>query len=77
MISEEIKMQLLKTNQNKSERVLRFIISLLLLPTPYILGSSTYSTILFIFGAILLFNALVGTCFTYRLFGVDTCSIEK
>ena len=70
-------MQLLKTNQNKSERVLRFIISLLLLPSPYILGSSTYSTILFIFGVIFLFNALVGTCFTYRLFGVDTCNIEK
>lgn len=70
-------MQLLKTNQNKSERVLRFIISLLLLPSPYILGSSTYSMILFIIGAILLFNALVGTCFTYRLLGIDTCNIEK
>ena len=70
-------MQLLKTNQNKSERVLRFIISLLLLPSPYILGSSTYSMILFIIGSILLFNALVGTCFTYKLFGIDTCNIEK
>ena len=70
-------MQLLKTNQNKNERVLRFIISLLLLPTPYILGPSTYSMILFIIGAILLFNALVGTCFTYRLFGIDTCDVEK
>ncbi len=69
-------MNLFKINQNKSERILRFIISLFLLPTPYILGTSTYSMILCILGAILLFNSLVGTCYTYRLFGVDTCKID-
>ena len=69
-------MNLFKTNQNKSERILRFIISLFLLPTPYILGTSTYSMILCVLGAILLFNSLVGTCYTYRLFGVDTCKID-
>jgi hypothetical protein len=27
-------------------------------------------------GAILLFNALVGTCFIYRLFGANTCKVD-
>ena len=65
-------MNLFKTNQNKSERILRFIISLFLLPVPFFLGTSTYSIILCIVGGILLFNSLVGTCYTYRLFGIDT-----
>ncbi len=67
-------MNLFKINQNKSERILRFIISLFLLPVPYILGISTYSMILCVVGGILLFNSLVGTCYTYRIFGIDTYS---
>ena len=66
-------MSLFKTNQNKSERILRFVISLFLLPVPFFLGNSTYSMILCVLGGILLFNSIVGTCYTYRLFGIDTC----
>ena len=68
-------MKILKTNQNKSERIVRFIISLFLLPTPIIFGASEYSFLLCTIGVILLFNAIIGTCYIYRIFGVDTCKI--
>ncbi len=68
-------MKLFFTNQNKSERMLRFIVSLFLLPAYYILECTTYSILLSIVGLILLFNSLVGTCYIYRLFDINT--LEK
>ena len=68
-------MEILKTNRNKSERIVSFIISLFLLPTPIIFGASEYSFSLCTIGWILLFNAVIGTCYIYRIFGVDTCKI--
>ena len=68
---------MLETNQNKAERVLRVLISLLLLPAPLIVEQSIYTFILTGVGAILLFNGLTGTCLTYKIFGVNTCSIPN
>ncbi len=70
-------MNLFKTNQNKSERILRFILSLFLIPTPYILGNTTYSMILCVIGGILFFNSLIGTCYIYRIFGINTYNNDK
>ena len=69
-------MELFKTNQNKAERILRFIVSLFLIPTPIILGFSTYAFIICGVGAILLFNAISGACMIYKIFGVDTCKLD-
>ena len=69
-------MKLFLTNQNKAERITRFIISLFLLPSFFILEPSWYSTIVGSVGVILAFNALVGTCFLYRLFGANTCKVD-
>ena len=66
-------MKIFKTNQNKPERVVRLIVSLFLIPTPFILGSSSYSILLSTVGGVLLFNSVVGTCYIYRILGVDTC----
>ena len=66
-------MELFKTNQNKSERILRFIVSLFLIPAPIFLGSSLYTLIICGVGGILLFNAISGACMIYKVFGVDTC----
>lgn len=71
-----LKMKIFTTNQNKSERIVRFIISIFLLPTPVFLGQSNYSIFLCVIGGILLFNSIVGTCMIYKLFGVDTCKIK-
>ena len=68
-------MNLFTTNQNKSERIARFIISLFLIPAPFVLESSNYAILLGVVGAILLFNGLTGTCMIYKMFGVNTCKI--
>lgn len=68
-------MELFKTNQNNSERVLRFIVAMVLVPAPLLLGLTTYPIILCSVGVILLFNALVGTCMIYKLLGIDTCKV--
>ena len=67
-------MELFKTNQNKPERVLRFIVALFLLPAPIVLGSTLYAFILCGIGSILLFNAVSGACMIYKVLGVDTCN---
>ena len=64
-----------ETNQNKPERVLRFLLALVLLPAPFIVGQTTYGIIAGVVGGILLFNALSGACMTYKAFGVNTCDI--
>ncbi len=69
-------MSLFASNQNKSERIARLIISLFLMPTPFILECSTYAIVLGVLGGILFFNAIVGVCMIYKLFGVNTCNIN-
>ena len=70
-------MSLLTSNQNKSERVARLIISLFLIPTPFILECSTYAIVLGVLGGVLFFNAVVGICMIYKLFGVNTCNVKS
>ena len=66
-------MELFRTNQNKAERILRFIVSLFLIPAPMVLGLSTYTFVICGVGIILLFNAISGACMIYKVFGVNTC----
>lgn len=66
-----------ETNQNKPERVLRLLVSLVLIPAPLLLEQNTYTIILGAVGAILLFNAVSGTCMTYKMFGVNTCKLPQ
>ena len=69
-------MSLFITNQNKSERITRLIISLFLMPTPFILECSNYAILLGVLGGVLFFNAIVGTCMIYKFFGINTCNIN-
>lgn len=66
-----------ETNQNTPERILRILIALLLLPAPFVLEQNTYTLIVAGVGGILLFNGLTGTCMTYKMFGVNTCSLPE
>ena len=68
-------MKIIINNQNKTERLVRFIISLFLIPAPIIYGYNIFSIIQLFVGGILLFNAISGMCAIYRLFGVNTCKV--
>lgn len=69
-------MDFFKPNQNNSERIARFVISLFLLPAPIILGTSNYALVLCGVGGVLLFNSVVGTCVIYKIFGINTCKFN-
>ena len=66
-----------ETNQNKPERFLRLIVALVLLPAPFLMGQVIYTYVVAGFGAIMLFNAASGACMTYKMFGVNTCSLAN
>ena len=66
-----------ETNQNRPERVLRGLIAVPLLPAPFVLEQNAYTIGLAIIGGILIFNALTGTCMTYKALGVTTCDLPK
>ncbi len=66
-----------ETNQNTPERILRILIAALLIPAPFLLEQNTYTLIAAGVGGILLFNGLSGTCMTYKMFGVNTCSLPE
>ena len=48
-------------------------LAVLLIPTPFIFEATAYTYVLCAVGGILLFNALVGVCVIYGIFGVNTC----
>ncbi|MEC7242442.1 MAG: DUF2892 domain-containing protein [Myxococcota bacterium] len=60
-------------NQSKPERILRVLVAGLLVPAPFVLEQNAYTVVCGTVGAILFFNAVTGTCLTYKLFGVNTC----
>ena len=68
-------MKILFKNQNKNERITRFIISLFLIPTPIIYGLDYFSIIQFSVAVVLIFNAFSGICVLYRIFGINTCEL--
>lgn len=68
-------MKLFTTNQNKSERVLRFILSVFLIPAPIVYEFDPFSIVQCVVGGILLFNAISGMCVIYRFFGANTCKL--
>ena len=68
-------MKIFVKNQNSAERVVRFIVSVFLIPAPLIFGVNPFSVAQSIVGGILLFNAFSGMCIIYRFFGANTCKV--
>tara|TARA_B100001057_G_scaffold128134_1_gene127207 strand:+ start:1977 stop:2183 length:207 start_codon:yes stop_codon:yes gene_type:complete len=68
-------MKIFVKNQNSAERVVRFIVSVFLIPAPLIFGTNPFSVAQSIVGGILLFNAFSGMCIIYRFFGANTCKV--
>ena len=62
-------------NQNKEERVIRFIVCVFLLPAPFIYQNNPFAITQSFIGGILLFNAFLGMCIIYRFFGANTCKV--
>ncbi len=68
-------MKFIVTNQNKAERLVRLIVSIFLLPAPFIYQNNPFAIIQSIICGILLFNAFSGMCIIYGFFGANTCKV--
>ena len=68
-------MKLFITNQNTAERVVRFIVSVFLLPAPFIYQNNAFAIAQATIGGGWLFNACSGMFVMYRLFGAVTCQV--
>ena len=68
-------MKFFTTNQNKAERVVRFIVAIFLLPAPLLFENNPFAIAQAIVGSVLIFNAFSGVCIIYRLFGANTCKV--
>lgn len=68
-------MKLFTANQNTSERIVRLIVSIFLIPSPFIFQNNPFAISQAIVGSVLLFNAISGMCVIYRLFGANTCKV--
>ena len=62
-------------NQNGSERVVRFIVAIFLLPAPLVFQNNPFAIAQAIVGGVLIFNAFSGMCVIYRFFGANTCKV--
>ena len=66
-----------EANQNKAERILRLIVAAACLPAPFVMEATMYAWMLAGLGAVMLFNAVSGMCYTYKMFGVSTCALPQ
>jgi len=71
---------LLITNQSNMDRIIRAVIAFIL-DGLYFWSPSNINNSLITIGlgvaAVLIFNAISGTCFIYRTFGINTCPIDS
>ena len=64
-----------KVNQSNKERIIRFIIGLLLC-IPFFTHGYSHSYVLLAIGGVLIFNSASDVCMIYKLFGYSTCPID-
>jgi hypothetical protein len=67
--------KLFAVNQSKKERIIRFAIGAIM-SIPFFIGDYSFSFILLLLGGALIFNALSGICFIYKMLGFSTCPIK-
>ncbi len=68
-------MKLFVKNQSKRERIIRLIIGLVFIAS---LGYevSNLTIIIAVTGGTLIFNAVSGNCYIYRMMGYSTCPVD-
>jgi hypothetical protein len=72
-------MMKLKKNVGTTDKIVRYVISVLLVIGGIVLleTSVALSVAMFVFAAVLTVTALVSFCGLYTLFGVSTCKLEE
>ena len=79
-MSETSRFKILKTNQSNKDRIIRVVIALVLISV-YLIADSSMNNFIATMGlslaGVLLFNAASGTCYIYRVLGINTCPLPE
>ena len=79
-MSEESGFKIFVTNQSNKDRIIRAVIAALLILAYFVVPSSVnYSIVLIGLGVagVLVFNAVSGNCYIYRMLGINTCPLPE
>ena len=77
-MSNESGFKVLVTNQSNKERIIRAVIAVVLILAYLAIPSSVNNTIALIglgVAGVLIFNAISGNCYIYRMLGINTCPL--
>ena len=75
-MSEESGFKIFVTNQSNKDRIIRAVIAALLILAYFVVPSSVNNSIVLIglgVAGVLVFNAVSGNCYIYRMLGINTC----
>ncbi|RJU84089.1 MAG: DUF2892 domain-containing protein [Candidatus Poseidoniales archaeon] len=79
-MSEESGFKILVTNQSNTERIIRAVIAVVLILAYLAIPSSVNNSIALVglgVAGVLLFNAVSGNCYIYRVLGINTCPLPE
>lgn len=79
-MSNEEGFKILVTNQGNTDRIIRFVISVVLILAFFFMPSSVNNSIALVglvTAGVLLFNAISGNCYIYRALGINTCPLPE
>ena len=77
-MSDESGFKVLVKNQSNKERIIRASIAVVLILAYLVVPSSVNNSIALIglgVAGVLLFNAISGNCYIYRMLGINTCPL--
>jgi len=79
-MSEESGFKILVRNQSNNDRIIRAVIATLLILAYLSIPSSVNNSIALIglgVAGVLVFNAISGNCYIYRMLGINTCPLPE
>ncbi len=79
-MSDESGFKVLVTNQSNKERIIRAVIAAVLILAYFIIPSSVNNMIALVglgVAGVLIFNAISGNCYIYRMLGISTCPLPE
>ena len=69
--------KLMITNQSKTDRMIRAIVAVVILANPFdVAHDSVIGIIALTIAGVLIFNAVSGNCYIYRILGINTCPVD-
>ena len=69
--------KLIITNQSNTDRKIRAVVAVILLVVSYTSGfDSTIGMMALAVAGVLIFNAVSGNCYIYRVLGINTCPVD-